>query len=118
LWPMSSATVRRSTPAITRRLAKVCRKQYHVKFLYPGLAGGWIKPVFVAFERFPMNVNKNSPRTSGKSEQRLQSTKRDTVQGNVPRLPVFAVRDRNLASNKIDPVPRQTVLFAGPHSRV
>jgi hypothetical protein len=27
LWPKSSCTVRMSTPAMTRRLAKVCRKQ-------------------------------------------------------------------------------------------
>ena len=31
LCPISAATVRMSTPAITRRLANVCRKQYHVK---------------------------------------------------------------------------------------
>src|SRR4029077_5468280 len=36
------------------------------KVLYPGLANCRIKPVLVACERFPMNTNKNSSRTSGK----------------------------------------------------
>jgi hypothetical protein len=77
-----------------------------------------IKPVLVALQRLPLHINKNSALPTGTGKQLLKCRQRDRVQRNVPRIPVFALRDGDQLASEINSASNQSILFAGPHARM
>jgi hypothetical protein len=112
LWPNNSATVRRSTPAITKRLANVWPRQCQVKSF---TQAGW-----TAGSKHPRGVLA-PPHTNSEPSFRAQldeCVKRGRVHRHVAHAAIFAARNGQLVAFEIYILPAHRILLASPHASV